>query len=107
MDDGLLMPDKPDGMATFPGRNGRIILIRNHELLPGKKRTIRPEEPIAVTWIDLENIDAPNDDLRYRGFSYSGTLDDGDLVACRYAPSGVFRFWENDRFDYFPFLRIA
>ena len=34
MSDGLLVPDRPDGMATFPGSEGRIILIRNHELLP-------------------------------------------------------------------------
>ncbi|MCP3929406.1 MAG: DUF839 domain-containing protein [Bacteroidetes bacterium] len=34
MDDGLLSPDKPDGMATFEGKGGRVILIRNHELLP-------------------------------------------------------------------------
>lgn len=34
MSDGLLMPDKPDGMATFPGSRGRVILVRNHELMP-------------------------------------------------------------------------
>ncbi|MCB0589365.1 MAG: DUF839 domain-containing protein, partial [Phaeodactylibacter sp.] len=34
MNDGLLVPDKPDGMATFSGSQGRIILIRNHELMP-------------------------------------------------------------------------
>jgi len=34
MTDGLVHPDKPDGMATFAGKDGRIILIRNHELMP-------------------------------------------------------------------------
>ncbi len=34
MDDGLLVPGKPDGMATFPGPKGRTILIRNHEVSP-------------------------------------------------------------------------
>ena len=34
MSDGLLTPDKPDGMATFVGSQGKIILVRNHELLP-------------------------------------------------------------------------
>lgn len=34
MSDGLVHPDKPDGMATFAGKDGRIILIRNHELMP-------------------------------------------------------------------------
>lgn len=32
MTDGLLVPGAPDGMAAFPGPNGRVILIRNHEL---------------------------------------------------------------------------
>ena len=34
MSDGLMHPDKPDGMATFVGSDGRVILIRNHELMP-------------------------------------------------------------------------
>jgi len=32
MDDGLLLPGDPDGMAAFPGPDGRVILICNHEL---------------------------------------------------------------------------
>ena len=32
MNDGLRVPGRFDDMATFPGQNGRIILIRNHEL---------------------------------------------------------------------------
>src|SRR5258706_1987081 len=32
MDDGLLVPGKHDGMATFPGPDGRTILVRNHEV---------------------------------------------------------------------------
>ena len=32
MRDGLIVPGRPDGMATFPGKNGRTILIRNHEM---------------------------------------------------------------------------
>ncbi len=32
MTDGLRLPSKPDGMAAFPGKNGRVILIMNHEL---------------------------------------------------------------------------
>jgi len=34
MDDGLILPGKPDGMAAFPGPNGATILIRNHEVNP-------------------------------------------------------------------------
>ena len=32
MDDGLKVPGLPDGMAAFPGKKGRVILVRNHEL---------------------------------------------------------------------------
>src|SRR4030095_15402808 len=34
MDDGLLVPGMHDGMAAFPGPQGKTILIRNHELSP-------------------------------------------------------------------------
>lgn len=36
MDDGFMVPHRPDGMATFPGPNGQTILIRNHEVNPAK-----------------------------------------------------------------------
>jgi secreted PhoX family phosphatase len=36
MDDGFLVPHRPDGMATFPGPDGLTILIRNHEVNPAK-----------------------------------------------------------------------
>ena len=35
MDDGLLVPGLHDGMAAFPGPNGRTILVRNHEMSAG------------------------------------------------------------------------
>ena len=34
MDDGLVVPHAHDGMAAFPGEDGRIILVCNHELAP-------------------------------------------------------------------------
>lgn len=34
MSDGFIVPGLPDGMAAFPGENGRTILIRNHEINP-------------------------------------------------------------------------
>lgn len=34
MDDGLFVPGAHDGMAAFPGDDGRIILICNHEMNP-------------------------------------------------------------------------
>lgn len=35
MNDGLLLPGRADGMGTFAGKNGRVIIIRNHENSPG------------------------------------------------------------------------
>ncbi|BAM03991.1 alkaline phosphatase PhoX [Phycisphaera mikurensis] len=32
MNDGLILPGAPDGMAAFPGPGGRVVLVRNHEL---------------------------------------------------------------------------
>ena len=32
MSDGLKTPGDPDGMAAFAGKNGKVILVRNHEL---------------------------------------------------------------------------
>ena len=37
MSDGLTVPDRADGMASFKGNNGNIILIRNHEIGHFKK----------------------------------------------------------------------
>ncbi|MFK7807843.1 MAG: alkaline phosphatase PhoX [Saprospiraceae bacterium] len=34
MDDGLLLPARPDGMATFATANGKVIIVRNHENSP-------------------------------------------------------------------------
>lgn len=35
MSDGLTMPPAHDGMAAFPGNDGRIILVCNHEMTSG------------------------------------------------------------------------
>lgn len=37
MDDGFFVPGRHDGMAAFPGPEGKTILVRNHELLPGQR----------------------------------------------------------------------
>jgi hypothetical protein len=35
MDDGYRVPGRPDGMGAFPGPDGTVILLRNHELTRG------------------------------------------------------------------------
>jgi secreted PhoX family phosphatase len=43
MDDGLLLPADPDGMAAFATKDGETILMRNHEIAPGDlKRELPP-----------------------------------------------------------------
>ncbi len=32
MDDGFKVPGKPDGMGAFPTADGKVVLVRNHEL---------------------------------------------------------------------------
>jgi len=34
MADGLLLPGLPDGMAAFAAANGKVIVVRNHEISP-------------------------------------------------------------------------
>ena len=34
MDDGFLVPGRPDGMGAFAGPNGSVVLVRNHENSP-------------------------------------------------------------------------
>ena len=34
MSDGFTHPGKPDGMATFEGPDGKVLIVRNHELMP-------------------------------------------------------------------------
>lgn len=36
MDDGEAVPNKADGMGAFGGSNGRVILVRNHEIKPAE-----------------------------------------------------------------------
>ena len=51
MSDGLLTPGLPDGMATFEGENGKVIVVRNHELIStdfgaaGKTNEVNPDIP--------------------------------------------------------------
>ncbi len=42
MHDGFLVPGLHDGMAAFPGSNGKTVLVRNHELSSGSSPKIGP-----------------------------------------------------------------
>jgi len=45
MDDGLLLPGKPDGMAAFPIDKKSCLIIRNHELSPDQGPALGPFGP--------------------------------------------------------------
>lgn len=45
MDDGLLLPGKPDGMAAFPIDKKRCLVIRNHEISPDQGSDLGPFGP--------------------------------------------------------------
>jgi secreted PhoX family phosphatase len=42
MSDGFLVPGRSDGMAAFPGPNGRTLVVRNHEINPDDSRSLGP-----------------------------------------------------------------
>jgi secreted PhoX family phosphatase len=49
MDDGFYVPGNPDGMATFPGSNGKTIIIRNREnSLGGSGGPFGPENELLT-----------------------------------------------------------
>ena len=52
MDDDYLTPARPDGMATFPGPDGTMILLRNHELSPNESPGPFGEENVLLKQTD-------------------------------------------------------
>jgi len=93
LSDGLLyrfLPNVPGELR----RGGRLqaLAVRDRPSLDTRNfdgRDIRPGEPMAVAWIDLDDVRAPDDDLRYRGF---------DAGAARFARGeGIFYGERNGR----------
>lgn len=54
MDDGLLVPGAPDGMAALPGPNGKTLLMRNHELSPETTQGAFGEQNELLSQIDSD-----------------------------------------------------
>lgn len=74
--------DRHDGLIYrfLPNRNGRLaeggrlqaLAIRDQPSLDTRNwdvQTVNIGEALEVEWIDLEDVDSPNDDLRHRGFA--------------------------------------
>jgi uncharacterized protein len=66
MDDGLFVPGKADGMATFAGPGGQAIIIRNHEMLPTdgpspfNEKNELPSSIDPAKWYDLGRGKSPH-----------------------------------------------
>ncbi|MGB5347311.1 MAG: alkaline phosphatase PhoX [Woeseia sp.] len=56
MDDGLLVPLLPDGMATFAGARGQVVIIRNHEISSARSE----DGPFGSKLERLERVIAGN-----------------------------------------------
>lgn len=69
--DGLLyrfIPNVPGQLAQ--GGRLQALAVRGQPSLDTRNfggRTIEPGMPMEVDWIDLEEVESPDDDLRYRG----------------------------------------
>lgn len=71
--DGLLyryIPDEPENLHA--GGRLQALMVRNRPGLDTRnwdvERNVQVGASMSVEWIDLENIDAPEDDLRLRGY---------------------------------------
>lgn len=53
MSDGFRMPSRPDGMGCVQ-RDGRLILMRNHELHAGPAQITASDEPIPEAFVPME-----------------------------------------------------
>jgi secreted PhoX family phosphatase len=56
MDDGLLVPGKADGMATFVGPDGLALIVRNHEQLPFDGPSPFGERGALLSRVPVEKI---------------------------------------------------
>jgi len=65
MADGLKVPGKPDGMAAFPGPDGKVVLVCNHELsLDMKGHGPFPDNSTYPENLDPELSHDPGDNRR-------------------------------------------
>ena len=66
------IPDAPGKLIA--GRLQALAVI-DHPSLDTRnweKELVRPGEPLAVRWVDIENVESPKDDLRFQGFDGKG-----------------------------------
>ncbi len=104
MDDGFMVPRRPDGMACFAGPGGEVVLMRNHEMPQGLSVTSLmgrswPREAYdrngagAVTRLvlDPETLSPRSSNLVLAGTSMncSGGPSPAGWLSCEEDPDGV------------------
>ncbi|MFG0246696.1 MAG: alkaline phosphatase PhoX [Phycisphaerales bacterium JB052] len=88
--DGLIyryVPNNPDDLH----QGGKLQALRvdhtpSFDTRNWDTEAIKPNEPVTVSWITLDEVESPSDDLRYRGFNAG---------AARFA-RGEGMWWGND-----------
>jgi secreted PhoX family phosphatase len=83
MSDGYRVPGKPDAMGCFPGPDGSIILMRNHEVAPGsdqhspyfagQARPVQVYDPEGTGGVTRLVLDAATLELKRSNLVLAGT----------------------------------
>ena len=81
MDDGLLVPAMHDGMACFDGGDGRVLLIRNHEIGIDADPRLGPYGP------NLERLGRIDRSLLFDGGRAEGPPSLGGTTSIVYDPT--------------------
>ena len=74
--DGLLyrfIPDKPGNMAA--GGRLQVLKVKDRPGLDTRNwnaRQVLPGHAFEIEWVEMDEVESPNDDLRYRGFEDGG-----------------------------------
>lgn len=74
MDDGRRVPPLHDGMAAFPGENGLVVLVRNHEIGPGSALNAPAYDSQAGGGTTTTVFDPVNEKVVSTRVSLAGTL---------------------------------
>jgi len=94
-DEGLLyrfLPKKPGKLAQ--GGRLQALAIKGQQSMDlrnwDKNPTVRPGDSLDVEWVDLDEIESPNDDLRLQGFEDKGAARFARGEGCWTGNDGIY-----------------